>query len=67
MSARTKWIGLIVTFLVANIVATSVLIALAHRDASIVLPSYHEPASRVAVIAPRSRAGGRSDRFRAGP
>ena len=42
MSARTKWVGLIVTFLLANIVATSILIAESHNDASVVLPSYHE-------------------------
>lgn len=43
MTARTRWVGFIIGLLVANILATSGLIAMAHHDASRVLPSYNAP------------------------
>jgi hypothetical protein len=46
MTARTRWVGFIIGLLVANIVATSVLIAMAHHGASQVLPSYNGPVSK---------------------
>lgn len=46
MTARTRWVGIIIGLLVANILATSGLIALAHHGASKVLPEYEAPVKR---------------------
>lgn len=46
MTAGTRWIGIIVGFLAANVCATSALIAESHHDASRVIPSYYERAVR---------------------
>ncbi len=42
MTARARWVGFIVGLLLFNVLATSGLIALAHHNASQVLPSYNE-------------------------
>ena len=42
MTARTRWVGFIIGLLLANVLATSGLIAMAHHNASKVLPSYNE-------------------------
>lgn len=42
MTARTRWVGIIIGLLVANILATSGLIALAHHGASQVVPGYEK-------------------------
>ncbi len=46
MSARARWVGIIIGLLVFNIVATSVLIAASHIGASRVVPEYNQAPAR---------------------
>ncbi|HUJ56936.1 MAG TPA: FixH family protein [Kofleriaceae bacterium] len=46
MTAKTRWVGIIIGLLVGNVCATSGLIAASQHGASRVIPSYYERALR---------------------
>ncbi len=44
MTAKVRWVGVIVGLLVGNVVATGVLIAASHHGGSRVIPAYYDQA-----------------------